>query len=629
MNKTKLFLIIILVFQSVIIEVYADITSDLNNGETVVQAAKNAHQDNVSADVAVREFVNQDIDVIKAVQTVAKEWSNCEDTYLAVQTGIQDSPDKAPQIVSSIATMNNCACSAKSFWGRARVEQRLRKEVHRALVRIGNSCSCSAAGIEAAIEMVPEQTEDLIDAVLKAKNSSNHVVDSIGKVGALPEMNSWKNVLNNTASLSRLQTVCKGDNNDSDAFDINQQWSAGSQGNDQLGSHRLNCDDEDEGEKFDEKSNDLIISQYIENSGQDQALELFNGTNRIIDLALGNYQVEVYFHGYNHPGEIVQLNGVVKPGQTFVVANSQANTNIQNRTNQKVAGLVFNGADAIVLKNGFMSGSCECSVTTVAAAFKGVSDDNQNEQNKQEQDFLDRLKLRYGSSSIQTSIVDSIGRIWENRDGDEINDRVIVADQTLRRKNQVCQGDRLELDPFHLRDEWQRYETDSTGNAGTHQMVSCDTTATDLILSEYIEGTEKNQLVEIFNGTNRPIDFNTEKHLLEIYQDDDENPEHVIELSGMVNSNKTFIITHEDAEDEFLNLAHMKTGKLNLSNARAVVLKKVITPAFKSCYADISNWLKNPTTDFILDPVFDPDSGPDSGDDPRDGDDGGDLASPN
>src|SRR3954449_6937208 len=42
---------------------------------------------------------------------------------------------------------------------------------------------------------------------------------------------------------------------------------------------------------------DLFISEYVEGSANNKALELFNGTGSPIDLAAGGYGVQIYFNG--------------------------------------------------------------------------------------------------------------------------------------------------------------------------------------------------------------------------------------------------------------------------------------------------------------------------------------------
>ncbi|HYN95395.1 MAG TPA: hypothetical protein VES42_16225, partial [Pilimelia sp.] len=42
---------------------------------------------------------------------------------------------------------------------------------------------------------------------------------------------------------------------------------------------------------------DLFISEYVEGSGANKAVEVYNGTASAVDLAAGGYALQVYFNG--------------------------------------------------------------------------------------------------------------------------------------------------------------------------------------------------------------------------------------------------------------------------------------------------------------------------------------------
>ncbi len=632
---------------------YISVKADLDNGLLPVEAAKNAHNNKEQSQDVVQQLVDNNVDVIKAVQTVANEWSSCEDTYSSVRKGVQIAPDRADEVVAAIATMRGCSCNAQSFWARSRLENRLRPRVHRALVEISSSCSCASAGIEAAIEIVPNKAEDMIDAVLRAKNRADTTADSIGQIGKLPENKYWgeNQVITKDNNLVRSVSTCKGDHNELDEFDPAVSWLNSNENessdvfnyNKVLGQHKLICDEEQNDEANKEKQNEteeennkLIISQYIEGQGNNQALELYNGTDKPIDLLSDNYQIEVYFHGYDFPGEIIQLKGLVEPNSTYIVADANAAADILSVTNQKVNGLIFKGADAVVLKSGLNSKPCQCAVATVAAAINNIDGkETEKEISETKKDFIQRIEQHYKNTNTQTTVVDSIGRILVNDEENETNqdlDHPIVVDKTLRRFDNTCSGDRIEMDEFIVDKQWTAYPVDDIQDSGNFSKQDCFTTRKDLLITEYVEGTDNNASIELFNGTARPINFDEEKYILEIYNDDDANPEQEIYLTGKVDANGVFVISNDEAAQELKQKSNQLSGSLLLQNTRAVVLKKVVLPAYQSCYADIAQWLtkspKNGIT-YTLSPILDPGGGPQTDDDPRDGDDGGELASPN
>lgn len=660
LNNMKLILIISLICINGLVpaQAYESITADLKLGLLPVESAKRAHKNNETSQNTVQQFFDNDIDIVKAVQTVAKEWSSCEDTYAAVKKGVQISPNRADEIVAAIANIKGCSCNAQSFWARSRIQNRLRPRIKRALVEITSQCSCASAGIEAAIEVVPDQTEDMIDAVLIAKNRAANTTDSIGQIGVIPNNRYWGStqVKTKDTNLIRSTPICKGDSNEHDEYEPEKSWWSNNnpstnsvfQANKKLGYHEFICKDEDKNEEENEEDitkDKIIISQYIEGQTNDQALEIYNGSDKKIDLLLNNYQIELYFHGYEFPGEVIQLKGIIEPKSTFVIAEAKASSEILRATNQKVRGLTFKGADAIVLKSGINNNACECSISTVASAINGIDKENnedlqQDEYTQKKIDFIKRIEQHYENTNVQSTIVDSIGQILINdhdKDMDDNHnntqhDKPIVANKTLRRIKNICKGDRIEMDEFTLENEWQSYESDNFLDSGNYNEDECFATRKDLLLSEFVEGTEDNSMIELYNGTNRAIDFSTEKYYLEIYNDDDKNPDEEIYLKGKIDSDGVFVISHNDAEDRLKDTAQQITRELKLENARAVVLKKVVAPAYQACYADISDWLrknKGKRLTYTLTPIRDPGTGPIYDDIPLDGDDGGELASPN
>ncbi|MBW6513348.1 MAG: endonuclease [Candidatus Syntrophosphaera sp.] len=94
---------------------------------------------------------------------------------------------------------------------------------------------------------------------------------------------------------------------------------------------------------------DLFISEYIEGSSYNKALEIFNGTGNTADLS--DYRLETYFNGASTPSPPLTLSGYLPHGEVLVLAHSSANQLILDQAdiiNNSVIN--FNGDDAIVLR---------------------------------------------------------------------------------------------------------------------------------------------------------------------------------------------------------------------------------------------------------------------------------------
>jgi predicted extracellular nuclease len=102
--------------------------------------------------------------------------------------------------------------------------------------------------------------------------------------------------------------------------------------------------------RVDADAADLFISEYLEGSSSNKAIELYNGTGTAVDLASGGYNLQMYFNGSLTAGLSVNLVGVVASGDVFVIAQSGANAAILAQADQTNGAGWFNGDDAIVLR---------------------------------------------------------------------------------------------------------------------------------------------------------------------------------------------------------------------------------------------------------------------------------------
>lgn len=103
----------------------------------------------------------------------------------------------------------------------------------------------------------------------------------------------------------------------------------------------------------------LLISKYIEGTGNNKAIEIFNGTDASVDLS--QYNLAQYDNGTNAPSAIINLVGTLAPGACFVVTRPVHNANYPPDPALLAAAdasgmtsklLTFNGDDVIVLRKG-------------------------------------------------------------------------------------------------------------------------------------------------------------------------------------------------------------------------------------------------------------------------------------
>lgn len=154
-------------------------------------------------------------------------------------------------------------------------------------------------------------------------------------------------------------------------------------------------------------SADLLISEYVEGSGNNKALEFYNTGETAISL--DGYRVDFYFNGSTSSGRTIALTGEVAPSGVHVLAHESGDPALQAKANQRGGGSWYNGDDAIVLR--------------------GPSGD----------------------------ILDSIGQVGFDPGSAWGSGQTQTADRTLTRKASVRVGDRNPSDAFDPAIEWQGY----------------------------------------------------------------------------------------------------------------------------------------------------------------------------
>ncbi|MEZ4895784.1 MAG: lamin tail domain-containing protein [Saprospiraceae bacterium] len=171
---------------------------------------------------------------------------------------------------------------------------------------------------------------------------------------------------------------------------------------------------------------DLFFSEYIEGSGFNKCLEIFNGTGLAVDLAAGNYTIEIYFNGNTSATSQVDLSGILPDQSTFVVCDNGADMAFLALTDQIDNNLSFTGDDAITLsKNGV--------------------------------------------------IIDVIGQLGFDPGGQWGSGLTSTQDNTLVRKPTVYQGDMNPGDPFDPATEWNGFAQNTMSDLGMHTYTAMDT----------------------------------------------------------------------------------------------------------------------------------------------------------
>jgi hypothetical protein len=164
---------------------------------------------------------------------------------------------------------------------------------------------------------------------------------------------------------------------------------------------------------------DLFISEYLEGSSYNKAIELYNPSSISVNLSTAGYVLEIYSNGSATASSTITLTGTVSAGATFVIKHPLASDSI---TAQMTSGsLGFNGDDAVVLKKG-------------------------------------------------TSIVDVFGQIGSDPGSGWGSGTSSALDNTLRRKAGILTGDTNGTDTFVPSAEWDGFGNDVFSGFGAHTL---------------------------------------------------------------------------------------------------------------------------------------------------------------
>jgi type VI protein secretion system component Hcp len=164
----------------------------------------------------------------------------------------------------------------------------------------------------------------------------------------------------------------------------------------------------------------LIISEIIEGSGRNRAIEICNVADGPLDLS--QFDLEIYHDGATDPSRVLSMAGMLAEGETFVLAHRRADEALLSAADATAGGMSWNGDDAIVLR--------EAATGAVVDGFGQVGTDP--------------------------------GREW---DGGGVN-------ETLRRDPDVASGDTDPLDGFDAALEWETFARDDFSGLGAHAIAT-------------------------------------------------------------------------------------------------------------------------------------------------------------
>lgn len=93
----------------------------------------------------------------------------------------------------------------------------------------------------------------------------------------------------------------------------------------------------------------LFISKYIDGVGNNQAIEIYNPTDK--DINLSDFYLAILSNGNFTPTETIDFTGTLKSKTTFLIISNKADSvDLTEKANLKVDNLIFDGNDTIQLR---------------------------------------------------------------------------------------------------------------------------------------------------------------------------------------------------------------------------------------------------------------------------------------
>ena len=165
---------------------------------------------------------------------------------------------------------------------------------------------------------------------------------------------------------------------------------------------------------------ELFVSEYVEGSSNNKALEIYNGTGAPVALD-GVYAVQLYANGSATATATIALTGTIASGDVFVLARSSADAAVLAAADQTSTNFLWNGNDAVALvKNG--------------------------------------------------TAIDVVGQIGVDPGVEWGTGDASTTDNTLRRKPSIQAGDADGSDTFDPALQWDGFPNDTFSGLGTHSI---------------------------------------------------------------------------------------------------------------------------------------------------------------
>ena len=339
---------------------------------------------------------------------------------------------------------------------------------------------------------------------------------------------------------------------------------------------------------------DLFISEYIEGSSNNKALEIANYTGSSVDLSIYSLKRQVNGGGSWTSG--LSLSGQLTTGNVYVIGNTSADTFITNVADITTgnSALQFNGDDPVGLfKNDvlidiigtFDGGATNFAQNVTLQRKSSVSSPNTtytaSEWNSLAQNTsgLDAHTFAGGgsgdsqaptapSSLASSNLADtSVSLSWSaSTDNTSVSSYAIYSGASIIGNTTSTSFSVTGLTPGTAYAFTVRANDAAANQSSASNTVNATTkggTATDLFFSEYIEGTSNNKALEIANFTGSSVDLSI--YSLKRQANGAGSWSSGLSLSGQLVHGNLYVIANSSASSTVTDAANLTTSNAALS----------------------------------------------------------------
>ncbi|AUC14812.1 hypothetical protein BTO06_06495 [Tenacibaculum sp. SZ-18] len=347
-------------------------------------------------------------------------------------------------------------------------------------------------------------------------------------------------------------------------------------------------------------ASDLLISEYVEGSSYNKAIEIANFTGVSVDLS--SYSLRKATNGSGSFTSILNLNGQLANGKVYIVANNSASSAITSAANiTENSVTTFNGNDAVGLfKNGVLidlvgnqNSSATFAQDVTLRRKSTITAPNSSFITSEWDTFTIDTFSDLGTHTMDTGTADTTapstpsGLIASNTTQSSTDlawsastDNISVTGYEVYQgstKIATVTSTSYTVNNLTANTSYNFYVRafDEAGNASNSSNTVGVTTLPepssngDLIISEYVEGSSNNKAIEIANLSGATVDLS--EYSLRKATNGSGSFSSVLNLTGQLADGDVYVVANSNATAVILNVADITEASVTTFNGNDAI----------------------------------------------------------